>query len=102
MPDKYYATPLDYVGPDNFSSRCNENCRTGEPSDAPTPRPQFRLWEWCSGTSNLSNQARVHGVEHLPPVDFRYGWPLAPLADEVQQLFSLLFVGVSTRVAVQH
>ena len=85
LPDLYYGGDRSkIIIPEKF----NENLK-----EFTSP---VQLWETCSGTSALSTTARDSKVSHLPPIDYRFGWDLGRLSDQLMILHTLLFVGVGT------
>ena len=69
----------------------NKDTSGGVTSDA-----VHTMWEWCSGSSALTAEARKEQITHLPPVDYRYGWDIGRLRDQLLILRALLFIGVET------
>ena len=49
------------------------------------------IWEWFAGTGNLSTVARVNNVEHLPPIDYRWGFYVNTLLHQVDLYVFLLY-----------
>ena len=93
MNDQYYqssdkpVTPTDLADPDVMEKR---GVRPGEVT---------AIWEWMAGSATLSAHAQELKIDHLPPIDHRWGWHLGRLADQKSALFGLLAVGTTTLFA---
>ena len=67
LPDVYYGGDVaQVVGPDKL-----EEHLSGDRSAS-----TVKLWEWYSGSANLSKNAKDSVIPHHPPIDYRYGWNL--------------------------
>ncbi len=85
LPDAYYGGDSSkYITPDKL---------------AEVPKSEVKMWEWYSGSSSLSTYLQDQQVDHLPPIDYRYGWNLAKHEHQVKLLDTLLSVGVQTLFA---
>ena len=101
IPDQYHDKPEDIITPTGFDSLVANRLEVddgGSGCDMTCPfdvdsTPLYGLWEWCAGSAALSATARVAGVQHLPPVDYRFGWSLRRFGDQIRLLFGLLFLG---------
>eukprot|EP00959_Pyramimonas_sp_CCMP1952_P307452 6435466-Pyramimonas_sp.AAC.1 len=98
LPDTYYEGPSARVTPADFDERFKADA-PGKSGTNVDGYAEYQFWEWFSGSSVLSKKAADRGVSHLPPVDFRYGWSVARLVDQIQLLFGVLVMGVSTLFA---
>ena len=78
MPDLYYdGAPT--TGPDQVAS-IHVLEQLGHQAGKPTV-----MWEMFAGSGMLSTCAYDCGVSHLPPVDFRWGYHLGRLHDQLSK-----------------
>ena len=70
-----------------------------ETVDVKESKPMFQLWEWYSGSGALSKVAADTNVSHPPPVDYRYGWSISNLGNQLILLYGLLSIGVESLFA---
>ena len=84
LPDVYYGGDVaQVVGPDKL-----EEHLSGDKSAS-----TVELWEWYSGSANLSKNAKKSVIPHHPPIDYRYGWNLSKGEHQLLLLKSLLKQG---------
>jgi len=84
LPDVYYGGDVaQVVTPDRLSEQLSVDKRTST----------VKLWEWYSGSSTLSKEAKNSEVPHHPPIDYRYGWNLSNADHQLLLLKSLLKQG---------
>ena len=88
IPDIYYGE-AESIGPEHIAS-IPIMTELGHGAGKPV-----KLWEWMAGSGTLSDRARARKVSHLPPVDFRWGFHVGRLSDQVQLLYALLVFGTS-------
>ena len=67
----YNGVQEEYVKPASFKT-------SAFPRDV-----SYDVWEWCAGSASLSSVAKEERTSHLPPVDFRYGWDIGRVADQL-------------------
>jgi hypothetical protein len=86
LPDVYYGGDnTKVIGPDQFDEHL-------KPSESQSVSP-VKIWEWCSGSSSLSSNAKKKKIPHLPPIDYRYGWNLSKREHQLKLLKAQLKVG---------
>ena len=89
LPDVYYGGDSSkFVSPDNLAD-----------SAVVSKGVEVKMWEWYSGSSSLSSYLRDQKVEHLPPIDYRYGWNLSRREHQIQLLDAVITVGVGSLFA---
>ena len=96
LPEVYYGDEEQYVKPKDFQNWMKES--TKENFDA-KDKPMFSLWEWYAGSGTLSKVAADGGVSHMPPIDYRYGWSISNLGNQLIMLYALLILGVESLFA---
>ena len=92
MPDKYYDG-VDEVGPVCFGSR-----RMMEQHGF-TPAVPVQIWEWMAGSATLSTTARDAHMDHLPPIDHRWGFHMGTKPVQEKLLFTQLVYGTDVLFA---
>ena len=86
MPD-YYYDGINAVSPEELGDDQqiqNKGYEEGKP---------VAMWEWSAGTGKLSTVAKVNDVEHLPPIDYRWGFDVEILSHQMNLLYVLLMYG---------
>ena len=87
MPD-YYYDGINVVSPDRLGDdkeMMNKGYTKGKP---------VAIWEWFAGTgSKLSTAARINDVEHLPPIDYRWGFDVNTLPHQMNLVYVFLMYG---------
>ena len=69
LPECYYGGDTrKYIGPDTMIGACKSQ---------DTYWRHVKVWEWFSGSASYSKYLKDHGITHLPPIDYRYGWNIA-------------------------
>ena len=87
LPDVYYGgDTAAVVGPDKLDRHFAE--RSGPEAVSPV-----KLWEWYSGSSSVSKNAKDSEIPHLPPIDYRHGWNSSKSEHQLTLLKSLVMQG---------
>ena len=63
------------------------------------PEKEYMIWEIFAGSGTLSARSREQMVEHLPPVDYRWGWDVGRFKDQVIMLLILILGGCKLLVS---
>ena len=97
LPERYYLDSDKVVTPEGLSQWLHHEKNESTHKDA--EGPMFDFWEWYAGSGAMSKRAADKGISHLPPIDFRYGWSIARLSNQLLLLQALLFKGVASLFA---
>ena len=99
IPDQYHNKPEDIITPPGFDTLLSDKL-TGP--GAPDPPARYTLWEWCAGSAALSAAAKAMHMQHLPPIDYLFGWNLGRFSDQIRLLIGLLCLGVEMLFIAPH
>ena len=90
---KYKNLPDVYYGGDSSKTVTPE--KLDKHLSGGKTAPCVKIWEWYSGSSSLSKNARMKEISHHPPIDYRHGWNLSKKEHQMMLLKCLLTQGTS-------
>ena len=93
MPDAYHSGCNPARGPDLLTGPVAVKVLGHQ------PQSPAALWELFAGAGGPSKEARGSRTDHLPPIDYRWGYHVGQVSDQRAVVYALILYGCSLLVA---